>query len=199
MTDGRSSDLHPAQQPRPVPATNFSAAPEWSDARLSILPVFTHRQGDLAGLERSRLPGRAEANPHHPVGAELAWLHVALPGTHLAFGRPWNGPVTAVRHPAQGRPARPGAWPVQGQGPRRRSPRLRRAAGARLPQVVRQDAGRPPRRPQGVVAADPGCFGNRSGPLHVGTCCPVRSGPHGTRAAAAPRRGRPAPMASRAR
>ena len=103
--------------------------------------------------------------------------------------------LAAVRHPAQERPARPGAWPVQGQGPRRRSPRLRRAPGPGLPQVVRQDPGRPPRRPEGVAAADPRCFGNRPGPVRLGTRRPVRSGPHGTRPADAARRRRPAPMA----
>ena len=82
--------------------------------------------------------------------------------------------LAAVRHPAQERPARPGPRPVQGQGPRRRSPRLRRAPGPGLAQVVRQDPGRPPRRPQGLAAADPRCFGNRPGPLRLGTRRPVR-------------------------
>ena len=77
--------------------------------------------------------------------------------------------LAAVRHPAQERPARPGPRPVQGQSPRRRSPRLRRAAGPGVPQVVRQDPGRPPRRPQGMAAADPRCFGNRPGPVRLGT------------------------------
>jgi len=57
-------------------------------------------------------------------------------------------------------PARPGARPVQGQSPRPGSPRLRRAPRARVAQVVRQDAGRPPRRPQGLAPKDPRCFGN---------------------------------------
>ena len=106
--------------------------------------------------------------------------------------------LAPVRHPAQERPARPGPRPVQGQGARRRSPRLRRAAGPGLPQVVRQDAGRPPRRPQELAAADARCFGNRPGPVRLGTRRPGRPGPHGPRAAAAARRRRPAPMASRA-
>ena len=103
--------------------------------------------------------------------------------------------LAAVRHPAQERPAGPGPRPVQGQSSRRRSPRLRRAAGPGLAQVVRQDAGRPPRRPQGLAIADPRCFGNRPGPVRLGTRRPVRPGPPGSRPADAPRRSRPAPMA----
>ena len=91
--------------------------------------------------------------------------------------------LAAVRHPAQERPARPGSRPVQGQGSRRRSPRLRRAAGPGLPQVVRQDPGRPPRRPQGMAAADPRCFGNRPGPVRLGTRRAVRPGSPGPRPA----------------
>ena len=105
--------------------------------------------------------------------------------------------LAALRHPAQERPARPGPRPVQGQGPRRRSPRLRRAPGAGLAQVVRQDAGRPPRRPQGLAVGHARCFGNRPGPLRLGTRRPVRPGPPGPRAAAAARRRRSCPMASR--
>ena len=107
--------------------------------------------------------------------------------------------LAAVRHPAQERPARPGPRPVQGQGPRRRSPRLCRAAGPGLPQVVRQDPGRPPRRPQGLAPADPRRFGNRPGPVRLGTRRPVRPGSHGPRPADAPRRRRPAPMADSTR
>ena len=59
-----------------------------------------------------------------------------------------------LRYGIQPKNARPGLAPgrVQGQGSRRRSPRLRRAPGPGLPQVVRQDPGRPPRRPQGMAA-----------------------------------------------
>ena len=49
-------------------------------------------------------------------------------------------------------PPGPAAGRVQGQGPPRRAPRLRRAPGPGLPQVVGQDPGRPPRRPQGLAA-----------------------------------------------
>ena len=96
--------------------------------------------------------------------------------------------LAAVRHPAQERPARPGPRRLQGQGPRRRSPRLRRAAGPGLPQVVRQDPGRPPRRPQGLAAADPRCFGNRPGPVRLGTRRADRPGSPGPRPTDAARR-----------
>ena len=84
--------------------------------------------------------------------------------------------LAPLRHPAQERPARPGSRPVQGQSPRRRSPGLCRAPGAGLPQVVRQDAGRPPRRPPGLALPDARCFGNRPGPLRLGTGRPGRPG-----------------------
>ena len=45
--------------------------------------------------------------------------------------------LAAVRHPAEERPPRPGPRLLQGQGPRRRSSRLCRSAGAGVPQVVR--------------------------------------------------------------
>ena len=109
--------------------------------------------------------------------------------------------LAPVRHPAQERPAGPGPRPVQGQGARRRSPRLRRAARAGLAQVVRQDAGRPPRRPEGVAAdacsvfrqpTRPGTPGNPSPrPTRTtwttpgGCCTPSPTGrdgkPHSTR------------------
>ena len=100
-----------------------------------------------------------QSRPRRPAGRGAALAAVLAAVRELA----------PLRHPAQERPARPGPRPVQGQGPRRRSPRLRRAAGAGLPQVVRQDPGRPPRRPERVAAADPRCFGNRPGPVRLGT------------------------------
>ena len=77
--------------------------------------------------------------------------------------------LAPLRHPAQERPARPGPRLLQGQGPRRRSPRLRRAPGPGLPQVVRQDPGRPPGRPPELAAGHARCFGNRPGPVRLGT------------------------------
>ena len=100
-----------------------------------------------------RLPPGRHRRPAGPRGA--AGRGAAVSAVLAAVRE-----LAAVRHPAQERPARPGARLLQGQGPRRRSPRLRRAPGAGLPQVVRQDAGRPPRRPQGLAAAHARCFGN---------------------------------------
>ena len=52
---------------------------------------------------------RRAARPRGPAGRGAAVSAVLAAVRELA----------PVRHPAQGRPARPGAWPVQGQGPRR--------------------------------------------------------------------------------
>ena len=95
-------------------------------------------------------PDRRPARPRRAAGRGAAIAAVLAAVRELA----------PVRHPAQERPARPGPRLLQGQGPRRRSPRLRRAPGPGLPQVVRQDTGRPPRRPEGVAAVDARCFGN---------------------------------------
>ena len=81
--------------------------------------------------------------------------------------------LAPLRHPAQERPARPGPRRLQGQGPPPRIPRLRRAPRPGLAQVVRQDAGRPPRRPEELAPGHPRRFrqptrpgtpGNRSPP-----------------------------------
>ena len=56
--------------------------------------------------------------------------------------------LAPLRHPAQERQEGPAARRLQGQGTPPRIPRLRRTARADLPQVVRQDTGRPPRRAQ---------------------------------------------------
>ena len=106
-----------------------------------------HHAGTDAGPGARRPAGRGAAVP-----AVLAAVRELAP----------------LRHPAQERPARPGPRPVQGQGPRRRSPRLRRAAGAGLPQVVRQDAGRPPGRPQGLAAARRSVFRQPTRPATPG-------------------------------
>ena len=116
---------------------------------------------DQAGRRLPPRRHRPRARPRRPAGRGTAVPAVLAAVRELA----------AVRHPAQEPPARPGPRPVQGQGPRPRSPRLRRSAGAGLPQVVRQDAGRPPGRPQGMAADDARCFGNRPGPVRLGTRC----------------------------
>ena len=105
--------------------------------------------------------------------------------------------LAPLRHPAQERPARPDARPVQGQSPRRRSPRLRRAPGAGLAQVVRQDAGRPPRRPEGLAAVQTlGVSATDPARYAWEPVAPGRPGPPRPRPADAARRRRPRPMAS---
>jgi hypothetical protein len=78
-----------------------------------------------------------------------------------------------LRYGIQPKNARPGSRRLQGQGPRHRPPRLRRAPGPGVPEVVRQDHGRAPRRPEGMAAADARCFGNRPGPLRLGARRPA--------------------------
>ena len=107
--------------------------------------------------------------------------------------------LAPLRHPAQERPAGPDPGPLQRQGPPPRIPRLRRAPRPGLPQMVRQDAGRPPRRPQGLADRDARASGNRPRPVQLGTGQARRPRPHAHRPAAAARRRRPHPMANRTR
>ena len=97
------------------------------------------------------------------------------------------------------RPARPAARGLQGQGPPPRVPRLRRAPRPGLPQMVRQDPGRPPRRPADLADQRARASGNRPGPVQLGTGQARRPGPHAQRATAPARRRRPHPMANRPR
>ena len=107
--------------------------------------------------------------------------------------------LAPLRHPAQEPPARPDPGLLQGQGPPPRIPRLCRAPRPGLPQMVRQDPGRPPRRPQGLAHRRARTSGNRPPPVHLGTGQARRPGPHAHRPAAAARRRRPHPMANRPR
>ena len=68
--------------------------------------------------------------------------------------------LAPLRHPAQERQAGHAAGRVQGQSAPPRVPRLRRTPRARLPQVVRQDPRRPPRRPQELADGNPRASGN---------------------------------------
>ena len=103
-----------------------------------------------------------------------------------------------LRYGIQPKNARPGLRPgrLQGQGPPPRIPRLRRAPRPGLPQVVRQDPGRPPRRPADLADRHARASGNRPGPVHLGTGQARRPGPHAQRPAAPARRRRPAAMAN---
>ena len=88
-------------------------------------------------------PGRLPRARHrHPAGARRTARRGAALGTLLTGLRE----LAPLRHPAEERQEGPAARCVQGQGTPPRIPRLRRAARADLPQMVRQDAGRPPRR-----------------------------------------------------
>ena len=107
--------------------------------------------------------------------------------------------LAALRHPAEERPPGPAARLLQGQSPPPRAPRLRRPPGPGLPQVVRQDPGGSPRRPQGLADRDARPSGNRPHPLHLGTGQTRRSRPHAQRSTAPARRRRPHPMANRPR
>ncbi len=106
-----------------------------------------------------------------------------------------------LRYGVQPKNAREGMRPghCTGKAHRPRVPRLRRAPRPGLPQVVRQDPRRPPRRPQSLAPGHPRSFGNRPGPLHLGTRHPRRPRPHAARPAAPARRRRPAAMARRPR
>ena len=95
-------------------------------------------------------------------------------------------------------PGRPPARRVQGQGAPPRAPRLRRPPCPGLPQMVRQDPRRPPRRPQNLapVHARPA---SRRRPLPVGARHRRRRRLHGPQQTTPARPRRPRPMAGRTR
>ena len=107
--------------------------------------------------------------------------------------------LAPLRHPAQKRPARPDPRRVQRQSPPPRIPRLPRPPGARLPQMVRQDARRPPGRPQELAPDHPRPDRHRPSPLRLGTRRTRRPRLHGTRPAPPARRRRPPALARRPR
>ena len=106
--------------------------------------------------------------------------------------------LAALRRPAEECAAWPAPWALQGQGAPPRAPRLRRAPGPGLPQVVRQDPRRPPRRPARMAPGHSRNHRGRPGPLHLGARLPRRSRPHAQRPTTAARRRRPPAMARRA-
>ncbi len=130
-------------------------------------------------------------------GAQHASRRAPGPGAALRTVLAAVRELAPLRHPAQEPPAGPAAGLLPGQGPPPRTPRLRRAPRAGLPQVVRQDPRRPPRRPQGMAPGNPRHPRRRPGPLHLGTRHPRRPRPHATRPANAARRRRPATLARR--
>ena len=148
-----------------------------------LTKYLTKHLGDCHQADHRR-PGR----PRRPARRRAAVRAVLADLRELA----------PLRHPAPQRPARPAPGRLQGQSPPPRVPRLRRAPRPGLPQVVRQDAGRPPRRPADLAHQRARASGNRPAPLHLGTGQARRPGPHAQRATAPARRRRPHPMASRA-
>ena len=121
-----------------------------------------------------RLP---RARHRRPAGARRPARRGAALGTLLTDLRE----LAPLRHPAQERQEGPAARGVQGQGAPPRIPRLRRAARADLPQMVRQDPRRPPRRPESLADRDARSSGNRPGTgtpgnsssPATGTTCPT--------------------------
>ena len=126
-----------------------------------LTKYLTKHLGDCHQADHRR-PGR----PRRPARRRAALRAVLADLRELA----------PLRHPAQERPARPAPRGLQGQGPPPRVPRLRRAPRPGLPQVVRQDPGRPPRRPADL--ADRRCSGFRQ---------PTRAGTPGNRSSLATR------------
>ena len=84
--------------------------------------------------------------------------------------------LAALRHHPPQPPVRADPGPVQGQSPPAREPRLRRAPRPGLPQMVRQDPGRSPRRPQNLAPGHPRHPRprHRTRPLPVGARHPRR-------------------------
>ena len=138
--------------------------------------------------------------------ADCHQADTATPSAPMSTGWPRRCATSRARRGAPtgsamaSSPRTPGpAWSraLQGQGPSPRIPRLRGPPRPGLPQVVRQDAGRPPRRPQELAPGHARPARHRPGPLHLGAGHPRRPGPHGTRPAPPARRRRPPALAGR--
>ena len=127
--------------------------------------------------ERAHVERLADALRFEPCSPRCAnWLRYGV--------QPKNpGPVSRLARAKQSSPPR--------------TPRLRRAPGPGLPQMVRQDAGRSPRRPQELAPGHPRQDRHRPSPLRLGTRRARRPRLHGTRPAPPARRRRPPAMASR--
>ena len=134
-----------------------------------LTKYLTKHLGDCHQADHRR-PGR----PRRPARRRAAVRAVLADLRELA----------PLRHPAAQRPARPATRGLQGQSPPPRVPRLRRAPRPGLPQVVRQDAGRPPRRPADLAHQRARASGNRPAPATPGnrsspatrTTCPTGNG-----------------------
>jgi hypothetical protein len=161
--------------------------PTWDQALDAIgdedEPVHVARFGDRFDAQ-GVLSGSRDASRCIGYLTKYLTKQVAPPGPdrHRTGTRRTAGRGAAVRavlapvrqlaplwHPAQEHPPRPDPRRLQGQSPPPRIPRLRRAAGPGLAQVVGQDAGRPPGRPQELAHGHPRHFGNRPGSVRLGT------------------------------
>ncbi len=97
-----------------------------------------------------------------------------------------------LRYGIQPKTPGPASCPARARArPTTATPRLRRAPCPDLAQMVGQDAGRPPGRPEELAHQHARDFGNRPRPVRLGTRRPGRPRPHGTRPATPARRRRP--------
>ena len=178
---------------RPAAATSTpppaSCCPTWDEALDAISPVDDQplhvvrfgakfdAQGVLAGSkDATRCIGyltkyltKQLGDCHHP-DTDAQREHVERLADALRYEPCSPTCANWLRYGVQPKNPRPGLVPGACKGKAHRYDHLglRRAAGAGLPQVVRQDAGRPPRRPPGLADRDARSFGNRPHRLPVG-------------------------------
>ena len=166
--DGQELPVWDEQAGTYLDPTTGEVLPTWDDALDAIgpddEPLHVARFGDrfdaqgvLAGSkDAARCIGYLTKYLTKQVADchQATQRHPARPRGAAGRGAAVRAVLTAVRqlaplrHPAQKRPARPDPRRLQGQSPPPRIPRLRRPPGPGLPQMVRQDPGRPPGRPQ---------------------------------------------------
>jgi replication initiator protein RepSA len=183
------------------PATG-EVLPTWDEALDAIsqydLPWHVARSGErfdaqgvLAGsLQASRCIGyltkylTKQVSDCHQVTAGAQHDHAARLAEALRFQPCSPRYANWLRYGIQPKNTRPGLAPGRCEGNAMTLiTSVTPGGGCWCPQVVRQDPGRPPRRPQGLAAADARCFGNRPGPVRLGARCAVRPGSHGPRSA----------------
>ncbi len=134
--------------------------PTWDQA-LDAIGTLHRLPHEVPHQTRRRMPPRRHrraGRPRRPARG-CAPLRTLLTGLRE---------LAPLRHHPQEPATRPDTRPVQGQSAPRRAPRLRRTPRPDLPQVVRQDPGRPPRRPQSLARGHARTSGNRPCPIPVG-------------------------------
>ena len=174
------------------PATG-EVLPTWDEALDAIGPYdlpwhvarFGERfdaQGVLAGSQAARCIGyltkylTKQVGDCHQAATGPESDHAARLAEALRYQPCSPRCANWLRYGIAPKNARPGQVPGRCKGKAHDADHLG-YAGRRvlvLPQVVRQDPGRPPRRPQGMAAADARRFGNRPRPLHLGASRPGR-------------------------